>query len=152
MATLPVFYLLVKEKMGTSTALFSVFILAINPFHIRYSVLTMTEVPFIFFSMCALLFLFRFIKFGNFSSLLLSSLFLSCGNMIRFEGSIISVLFSLYLLYYYRGLGSFILYFFKNYFSTILVYMIISYTINGHLIHGLVMSAISEVTVRLLNH
>ena len=142
--TFPVFYSLINRKFGSSVALISCFILAVNPFHIKYSVITMSEIPFIFFALSALLALFKFIESEKKSDLFISVFCLSCCSLIRFEGWILSALAPLILFYYKRNLKSFLLFGALNS-LVILGYMVVSLANTGRLIEGLY---ISDLTVK----
>lgn len=139
MLTFPVLYFLVKRRFNETIALITCFLLAVNPFHIKYSVITMTEVPFLFFAITALWFLFEYIQEEHFSFLILSALALTCCDQIRFEGWMLSGLLPFYLLYYKKGFKRFIQYGFMNSLN-IIIYIVVSLANTDHLIHGLTMS------------
>ena len=132
-------FLLARKKFGDTVALVSALLLAVNPFHIKYSVLSMTEVPFIFFVLLAIWFLYLFLEKEKTVYLLAASLFLNCSSLIRFEGWIVSALLPFFLLYYGKSWRAFFLFGILNAVS-IVGYMFVSITSTGNLIHGLTMS------------
>lgn len=139
--TIPLLYIVTRKRFGDFIALLSCFILAVNPFHVKFSVITMSEVPFIFFATASLLFLFQFTQTLKQRHLILCAVCLNCCNLIRFEGWIISVFLPFFLLYYNMGIKNFIKLSFLNSLS-IVGYIVVSYTVTGHLIHGLTASDI----------
>ncbi len=135
----PLLFSISKKRFNTAVALLACLLLAVNPFHIKYSVLSMTEVPFVFFALAAIWCFYMFIEKGVMSYLVASSIFLNCCSLIRFEGWIISALLTFNLLYYGKGIRLVVVYGCLNVLS-IAFYILISYTTTGNLIHGLVMS------------
>lgn len=137
--TIPVLYLLVELSFDSTIALITCFLLATNPFHIKYSVITMSEVPFLFFELTTLLFLVKYIKSNQLKFLLVSALFAVCGNLIRFEGWIISAILPLGLLFYRKNPKHFF------YYSTILAASILaiglmSFMATGNFLFGISLS------------
>ncbi|MDB5284565.1 MAG: hypothetical protein JWO06_3640 [Bacteroidota bacterium] len=143
--TFPVLYKLVSLRFNTGVALIACALLAVDPFHIKFSVITMSEVPFIFFVFAAFLNVFKYLESRKLVFLFLASLCVNCCNMIRFEGWIIAGLLPFLLLYYERNFYKFLLFGALNG-LTIVAYMLISYSSTGHLIEGLV---ISDLTVKI---
>lgn len=138
-ATIPVAYNVIKQVFNRNIALVSAALLAINPFHIKYSIVTMTEVPFVFFIFCSLWFLYKYIKTDKVFWLVLSSLVVNFNNLVRFEAWIIAALLPLFLLYHHKRLSTFFSYGLGNA-LTIIIYILISYFSSGMLIYGLTMS------------
>jgi 4-amino-4-deoxy-L-arabinose transferase-like glycosyltransferase len=64
--TIPMFYYAVKMRFEKTIAIIASCLLTFNAFHIRYSVITMSEVPFIFFAITALFFFLKIYSAANF--------------------------------------------------------------------------------------
>lgn len=156
LATFPVLYLLIRKQFDSRVALLSCLILAFNPFHIKFSVLTMTEVPFLFFSLSAFFLTYRYSDTGGWGNLASAAFCLNAASLIRFEGWILSALLPLVLLYNNKKIVPFLLFGVLNS-AAIIWYMCYSYLHTGHLIHGLTMSDTEvryayEAIDRKLNH
>ena len=114
------FAALLRKVFEERVVLYSLLIFALLPAHIVLSVITLSEVPFIFFLLCALNYAFRFLNSNTTKDLVLTILFLSMANFIRFEGWMFSFLLFLVfwnarvsytrLLTYLSGLAPLILY------------------------------------------
>ncbi len=82
------YYYLVKMLFSKSIAMISTLILAVLSIHVQYSTYTMSEIPFAFFLIISLLFLFRFKESANknMTNLIISAVFLNMACMTRYEG------------------------------------------------------------------
>lgn len=100
-------YFLTQKKFDTKVALLTCFLLAINPFHIKYSILPMSEVPFIFFTITALYLTFLYIETDKVIFLIFAGFCFNCANLIRFEGWLLSAITPFFLLYYRKKTNSF---------------------------------------------
>lgn len=134
--TLPLFYLLVKNRFGQKNALISCLLLAINPFHVKHSVITMAEVPFFFAVVGALYFLFKYIKTDGRIYFVMSSLCLNAGNLLRFEGWQVAFYITFFMLYYKRDFKLFVTYGAANALS-IAWYMLVAFCDTGDPLYGL---------------
>lgn len=138
--TLIPLYKLTRLLWDKQTALLSCFMLAINPFHIKYSILTMSEVPFLFFALTSLTFLYYYLhKKSSNLYLILSSLSIMFCSLLRFEGWIISAILPLTLFYYKMNPKKTLLLTTLN-FTPIVMYIISSLQETGTWIYGLSMS------------
>ncbi|MDB5283436.1 MAG: hypothetical protein JWO06_2511, partial [Bacteroidota bacterium] len=137
--TFPVLFLLVKKRFSPEIALISCLLLSVNEFHLKYSVITMTEVPFIFFVFCALLFFYKFVESRRLLFLVLCSVFLNCCNMLRFEGWIVSAFLSFSLFYYEKNPRRLVGFAAMNA-ITIILYIFISLASTGYPVYGLTIS------------
>ena len=138
--TLIPLYKLTRLLWNKQTALLSCFMLTINPFHIKYSILTMSEVPFLFFALTSLTFLYYYLhKKSSDLYLILSSLSVMFCSLLRFEGWIISAILPLTLFYYKMNPKKALLLITLN-FTPIVMYIISSLQETGTWIYGLSMS------------
>lgn len=139
MNMLGVMYLLVKKRFDKTVALLSCLLLSFAPFHVKYSVTAMTEVPFCFFILSALWLLHRFIETDRKQLLVFSSVCVNCACLIRFEGWIIAASLPLYLFYYKKDVRSFFQYGAMNA-VCILLWGINSFLMTGDFIYGVTVS------------
>lgn len=94
------FFFLLKLLFNRNIALFSTLIFSVYTLHIRYSVLSMSEVPFTFFLFLSLYFFFKFKRDENkrYTFLAFACISLNLACMLRYEGWLFIPLLSLFLL------------------------------------------------------
>ena len=93
------FYKLVNMIFGRRLALMSLWLLIFYPVHVLCSVVSLSEIIFLFFLLCGLYFFFRYREIFNSYLLLVSSLFLILASIVRYEAWLF-VLFIPFLLCY----------------------------------------------------
>ncbi len=92
--------LLARELTGSRRlALLSAFLLAVNPAHLWLSAAPLSEMPYFTLLMGCLLGLARYLRGGRALPLLTSAACLALANGFRFEGWVIALLYSLFLLW-----------------------------------------------------
>lgn len=89
---------LVELLFGRAIAILSAFIVAIYPLHIMQSVVSTSEMPYLFFLFSALYFIFRYIAKGKkMPYLIAGAILLNLASMVRLEGWIFIPLLALLL-------------------------------------------------------
>ena len=135
LSAFPLFFL-TKRIFGDNTALLSLLIFALLPAHIVLSVVSLSEVPFIFFLLCAFYYAFEYIETRSYRDLLLTVLFLLLINFIRFEGWLFSLLILFVLIESKMSLRALIIYL-SPISALILFVLIISRQMTGDAFWGL---------------
>lgn len=130
------FYYVVKELFGDRNARYSVFALVVLGNHVLHSVVTLTEIPFLFMLMMAIFLLQKFFKKQSLTSLAGLVFFLTAINFTRYEGWMYSALFGIAMLLnklQWRWLVSF------SVAVSIcpVLYLLFSWYATGDLMHGL---------------
>ncbi len=92
------FYFLVQHIWGTFNAGLSSIFFALRPIHIKLSVITMSEVPFLFLMIMAAFYFFKYMKdTSSRRNMYLTVFYLSCAGMMRMEAWVYSALFTIVL-------------------------------------------------------
>lgn len=141
---IPFGYLLFKKLFNKTTAFYSLFFYAINPFFIKYSTIQMTEIPFLFFMILGIYYGFKFFEKSNFKFLLLSIIPLNIASLMRFEAWIIIPLFAIVFLLRYGDYRKVIKWFSFAIVSAFL-FSLYSFIVSGNPISGVTASDIEVI-------
>ncbi|MFH1061654.1 MAG: glycosyltransferase family 39 protein [Candidatus Omnitrophota bacterium] len=93
-----VYYYFLKQAFDEKIALISSFLIALFPLHIIHSILSTAEACFLFFLVCGLFFMERYLKNKQDNCLIYAAILISLASMCRFEGGLFILFAGIFLL------------------------------------------------------
>lgn len=141
---IPFAYKLFALLFNKTTAFFSIFIYAINPFLIQFSTIQMTEIPFLFFISFGIYYAYKFFKKNRISFFFLSAISLNIASLIRFEAWIIVPLFFVVFTLRYSQFNKALKWFFVSMLGAFF-FSFYSYLVSGNPISGVTASDVEVI-------